>query len=246
MRRASLLTVSLAMVVLGVGGPHDQGVEVPFVGCPADGQVGPIEAPQGKPRTVALDTRTAGRIAFYKGDVGFGVFAPRGWHCRVWYGSGGETIIVTPGRIDSGTHRRLGTGQAVELMSALGGTSGRFTVARYASQLFRSAAAEFIERVKSESLVPTADLIIERSSNDSMTYSDILTVTFTTAANKPGLGTQEDLDPSSDMIHGIAVLDTSGDWEIHVLDARLGTSLRQVEAAILKLNKDCMRRSEGC
>src|SRR5262245_1175600 len=74
---------------------------VAFVGCPADGQTGEIAAPQGEPKVVVLDGVSADAVAYYKGEHAPGAFAPSGWHCRVWYGSAGSTLIVTPAPINS-------------------------------------------------------------------------------------------------------------------------------------------------
>ncbi|HUA18015.1 MAG TPA: hypothetical protein VMB25_04665, partial [Bryobacteraceae bacterium] len=73
-RRAGLVAFACAIPLLG------QTARVPFVGCAADGQAGPVQAPKGHDREVRMGTRTAERLAYYK-DTGPGVLAPRGWHC---------------------------------------------------------------------------------------------------------------------------------------------------------------------
>src|SRR5260370_29660297 len=99
---------------------------IPFVGGPSQGQIGYVRAPEGESQSIDLDSVAAGQIAYYKGDNGPGVFAPRGWHCRGWEGSAGGTLVVSPGLIDSlGARPRL-LGRAVELEGWEGGTSGRF------------------------------------------------------------------------------------------------------------------------
>jgi len=107
-------------------------------------------------------------------------------------------------------------------------------------------AAKFIERVESESLVPAEEFALGPYANDSVRYADSLTVEFTTPANKTGLGTERSFAPSQDAVRGIAVLATSGDWGMSILRVRLGPSMRRVEAAILKLNKECMQRIDRC
>jgi hypothetical protein len=74
---------------------------VAFVGCPADGQVGPLDPPNGTARTVALSEVQADQIAYYRGEFAPGLFAPAGWNCRIWYGSSGSTLVVTPATIDA-------------------------------------------------------------------------------------------------------------------------------------------------
>src|SRR5436190_3374384 len=145
--RPTLLGFTLALAVPWTGG-QAQGT-VPFVGCPADGQSGPIAPPKGQPKVVSLGDLPAGGIAYYKGDQAPGVFAPAGWHCRVWYGSSGSTLVVTPTPLDT-THFPKVAGPAVEMSVSYGGTSGRFNVARYASRLFPRLLARFIQRVKGE------------------------------------------------------------------------------------------------
>jgi len=100
--RQSFLGLALAFAVPWAGCQAQQGT-VPFVGCSADGQSGPIQPPKGQPKVVSLGEHPAGAIAYYKGEQAPGVFAPAGWHCRVWYGSSGSSILVTPTPIDT-TH----------------------------------------------------------------------------------------------------------------------------------------------
>jgi hypothetical protein len=250
MRRAHsrqiLVSVALAMVLPSWAGSQVQREPIPFVGCPADGQVGPLDAPQGTPKLVAVDRGTAGRIAYYKGAFGSGVFAPRGWHCRVEYGSSGAIILITSAAIElANDHLPKAHDHAIELESLSGGTAGRYDLARYASRLFPRVAAKFIERVKSEGHLGATEFVLGPYANDSTRYPDDVTAEFTSPATKRGLGTERNLVPSRDPIRGIAVLDTSGDWSISILRVRLGSSMGQVEAAILELNRECVR-SDGC
>src|SRR2546426_2697247 len=90
--RPTFLGLVLALAVPWAGCQAQQGT-VPFVGCSADGQSGPIEPPKGQPKVVSLGEHPAGAIAYYKGEQAPGVFAPAGWHCRVWYGSSGSSIL---------------------------------------------------------------------------------------------------------------------------------------------------------
>jgi hypothetical protein len=244
-----LVGVTTVMVLLSWGGPQIQREAIPFVGCPADVQGEAIGAPRGTPKVVALDGATARAIAYYQGDSGTspGVFAPRGWHCRIWAGSAGSTMLVTPASIDSTTVRQPKSyTDAVEIVFLDGGTSGRFGVARIASRLFPRVAAKFVERVKSEGLEPAGEFARGPYPNDSVSYSDSLMAEFTTPARKTGLGTEGTLGPSQDAIRGIAVLCASGDWGMTILRVRLGPNTRRVELGILGLNKAWMQRSDGC
>src|SRR2546427_12860328 len=100
--RSRLVGLTLAFSALSAGCQPQQRAGT-FVGCPADGQLGPIEAPKDQPKVVSLPDVPVGAIAYYKGEQAPGVFAPTGWHCRVWYGSSGSSVLVTPTRIDT-TH----------------------------------------------------------------------------------------------------------------------------------------------
>jgi hypothetical protein len=126
-------------LILAAGMAFGQ-VTVPFVGCKSDGQVGPREAPAGKPKAVALPAEVAGRLAFYKAEIGGGVLAPRGWYCFGTYGSGGSNLLVSPVPIDAA---RIFTrdweglpGSGLELRFSDGGTSGRFHVAEIIDRVF--------------------------------------------------------------------------------------------------------------
>src|SRR6202007_2816920 len=146
MTRTRKLSVLVALAIAAFLPPSAEAQAkrdtIPFVGCPADGQAGSIEPPAGAPKIVALGDASAREIAYYKGAQARGVFAPRGWHCRVWYGSSGSALVVSPVSIDSPYFPPPKfRGQAVEMQGILGGTSGRFGVARYASRLFPQVAA---------------------------------------------------------------------------------------------------------
>src|SRR5205814_5599128 len=61
----------------GTEDPGD-GVSVPFVGCPSDGQIGPIDPPKAAFKIVPEKGRVTPQIAYYKGAEGSGVYAPKG------------------------------------------------------------------------------------------------------------------------------------------------------------------------
>ena len=222
---------------------------VPFVGCPADGQGGYIAPPQGAPKAVTGPGVPVASLAYYKGDEGPGVFAPRGWHCQAMYGSAGSSILVTREPIDSA---RLFSGlkihgPAVELVVYDGGTSGRFPVATYASKLFPAAAAKFIAGVKEEGLVPDSELYVN-DPHDSVSLVSALVASFATPPGQTGLGTRGYLATSPDGIRGVAVLDNSDPAEpqLWILRVRVSSGATPVSAAILRLNESCMKTREGC
>jgi len=244
--RPTLAGLTLAFAVSWAGCHAQQGA-VPFVGCPADGQTGPIGPPNGQPKVISPSDVSAGAIAYYKGESAPGVFAPSGWHCRVWYGSSGSGVLVTPTPIDT-THLLPPKvlGPAVEMSLAFGGTSGRFSVATYASRLFPKVLASFIEGVRNEHLVPDSEFDPRRYARDSVTSVDTWLAEFTTPAGVSGLGTAGVLGPSKDPIHGVAVIVPGSEQDMIILLVRLGGNMGQVEAAVLRLNRECMQKAEGC
>ncbi len=220
-----------------------------FVGCPADGQLGYIDPPDGAPKMVTLPDTLASQIAFYKAENSPGVFAPRGWHCKVTYGSNGSSLRVTPKALDttdlrSATIRR----PVVELEFEVGGTSGRFSVAAYASRLFPKTAAAFIERVKKEGLEPVSDFERGPYPHDSVRYPDSLVAEFITPPETNGLGTGVVLLPSRDTVRGIVVLDDADPDEpnITILRVRIPPNMHRVADTILRLNRECVVTHEGC
>jgi hypothetical protein len=245
--RATLATLALTLAA-PCASCHAQQRTIPFVGCPADGQMGPIAPPRGQPQVLPLSQVPAGAIAYYKGEQAPGVFAPAGWHCRVWYGSSGSMILVTPRPIDT-THflPPKVTGPAVEMGIRFGGTSGRFAVASYGSRLFPTVLAKFIEHVKNEGLSPDSELSPHRFAADSVTSIASFVATFTTPPNVDGLGTSSFLGPSGDATRGVAVITQDpSEPDLSMLRVRLGGSMREIEAAVLRLNSQCMQQANGC
>src|SRR5258708_9020660 len=80
--RVTLLGVALALAVTLDSGLGNQGVTVPFVGCPENIHGEATPPPKGAPKIVRIDAATARQIAYYAGENGPAVFAPRGWHCH--------------------------------------------------------------------------------------------------------------------------------------------------------------------
>jgi hypothetical protein len=245
--RATLSTLALALAA-PCASCRVQQRTIPFVGCPADGQMGPVAPPRGQPQVVSLSQVPAGAIAYYKGEQAPGVFAPAGWHCRVWYGSSGSTILVTPLPID--TTQFLPpkiTGPAVQMGLSFGGTSGRFAVASYASRLFPALLAKFIEHVKNEGLSPDSEFLPHRYAADSITSIDSFVAAFTTPPNVDGLGTAGLLGASGDAIRGVAVITQDpSEPDLSILRVRLADNMREIAAAVLRLNRQCMQQADGC
>ena len=126
---------------------------VPFVGCPSDGQQGPVAAPKGQPKTLDLDAAAAKALAWYQAKYSAGALAPRGWKCFSFYGSSGVTLTIAPsGKLDDMSQPLAGA--AVTLADDLGGTSGRFAVAKVAARVFAAPAKAFVAAVIAEGIEP--------------------------------------------------------------------------------------------
>jgi hypothetical protein len=220
-------------------------VLVPFVGCPSEGQAGPFDPPKGSPKAVALPAALAEQIAYYVGEHSQGVFAPRGWHCQVIYGSSGGTLVVTPAAVDpSQLYRSKVRGHAVELEGIASGGSGRFQVAAVSSLLFPKAAAAFIKQVRDlEPEILRDELEALPHAKDSIGPVVGTLARFATPADARGLGTACSLAPTGDAIHGVAVLH---EGYLSILRLRLGQNMDSIEGAILRLNHECMLNVGGC
>lgn len=214
---------------------------VPFVGCPADGQIGPVSAPDGKPKKVALAPELAAKLAWYqsaKHAVGLGVLAPRGWHCFGTYGSNGASLYVAPEPLDSKQvllHRNWPgfTGPAVQVSLSDGGTSGRFEVARIVARVFPDFQ-NFAQRVIAEKVEPAADFPFGPFPADQLTYPSQHTVEFTTPAEVQGLGTASWLLPSSLPIRGAVMLFPEDDMSVQQISVRLPAEEQALERVIVQ------------
>jgi hypothetical protein len=113
--------------------------------------------------------------------------------------------------------------------------------------LFPGVIDRFIQKVN-EDLDTPLRAERQRYAGDSVKNLNGVTAEFTTPANTAGLGTDGDLDPSQDVISGIAVLDQSDpEWpNLWIVRVRLRPNMDRLKAAILRLNRECMQRSGGC
>ena len=121
---------------------------VPAIGCPRDGQVGPQDAPilPESVRVIILEGMASSLTYYSDGDVGSGTLAPRGWDCFGTYGSGGSTLYVVPSRLGDpilDRPEKVAGGPAVIRSFMIGGTSGRFPIARISARIFPALA--FVE-----------------------------------------------------------------------------------------------------
>ena len=227
-----IAALSLVVSVLGFWSGSATAGNLPFVGCPSDGQQGPQRSPKYR-LTPAVLGNDAARLAYYAMEDGTGVIAPRGWRCFGRYGSNGSTLTVAPApdawAVHSGKSRYVGL--AVLRSTSFGSTSGRFEVAAFAARLF-PVAAKFVSEIEGEGSsnsfprgVPPADRIARRGDDE---------VLFTTPAKASGTGTRGHLAPGALPIDGIAILAADQDHALDTMDARLPAAIRPLVAHIIK------------
>jgi hypothetical protein len=194
---------------------------VPFVGCPSDGQSGPVAAPKGEAKAINADAATASQLAYYQAQDSFGALAPRGWRCFYLYGSNGASLLIAPsGNLDAPDVRLRGP--AIIATVSNGGTSGRFAVAKYAARLFPKLAQDFIAGVVAEGIEPKESFPAGPYSADKLTYKSARRVEFITPANKDGLGASDRLLKNSTSIVGMATLKETPDGpDFFLLTVRL-------------------------
>ncbi len=207
-------------------------VQVPFVGCPSDGQLGPIPAPKHKIRSVPVTAKAAVKLAWYQASYGQGVLAPRGWLCFGTYGSSGSNLYVSPQRLTSEmlfSDKWKGiTGSAVQLSDMSGGTSGRFAVSDAISRVFPAYRAYVAKQDLGNDKLPNGPY-----QTDTLRYQNEHTVEYTTPARKMGLGTDSRLLADDLPISGVNLL-TGVDTDLVSLSVRLPADSDMLVQAITR------------
>lgn len=227
MMRWVLASLILAMVTPALAQKAEL-TPAPFVGCPSDGQQGPIAAPKQATRTPLLTSELADRLAYYQGND-LAVLAPRGWRCIEFSGSNGSILLVTlgpPPKSRDPASKRIG-GHFVIVELSLASTSGRFRVAEVAGPLF-PVAKKFVDGVKSE---PDVKLDFVSIVNDKLTRRSPTVVEFTTPADQDGLGIDSRVLKMYLPISGVAML--TADTDLVMLRTRLPTQQRDLGATII-------------
>lgn len=198
--------------------------DVPTVGCPQDGQIGPQDAPS-LPKTVpvAVPSGMVSRLAYYSASnvSGEGVLGPKGWDCFGTYGSSGSQLVVVPQRMGDNIldrFQRLKNGPAIIRSVSIGDTSGRFTVAHIAARLFPTAR-KFVEAVEEEGIDSRESYKFVPWPEDHIKYLTEFVVSFTTLRGRSGAGTESGLIPNSDPISGLIMANGIGDNIDHSGDA---------------------------
>jgi hypothetical protein len=167
--------------------------DIPFVGCKADGQVGPLPAPPMPIRMPFVPKAVANRLAYYEAQNTPGIVAPRGWSCFGYYGSSGGSLILQPGvtpvhddLLNQSPIKRYG----IEIESSVSDTSGRFDVASVIARLFPTHK-DFLGKVEGEGIMPSRDFPEGPFPADILTQYNDNDMSFETPANTIGLGTEQ-------------------------------------------------------
>jgi hypothetical protein len=166
-----------------------------------------VDSPKGNANGIELSSELANQLAYYKAENGFGILAPRGWHCFSTYGSNGGSLFVSPEPINEKelfeSDWKGFAGPAVQVSVSVGGTSGRFAVARTIARVFpdRMDFVHDVEGIEPASSFPTGPYPTDRLQRRGKSI-----VEFETPANTKGLGSQSRLEINSSSIQGVAIL----------------------------------------
>jgi len=181
------------------------GVTVPFVGCPSDGQAGPIDPPKGHPVMLPLPATLAGRVALYSyfDSPAAGLLGPVGWHCFHSYGSGGGSLVVSP---ELHPEWKRFSGPAIELTVRHGSGSGALEVLSMMALVFPAHISEVNGFMTVEPEL-TKDFKLGPYPTDRLIYRDNDTVEYQTPPNTEGLGTHSMLLKNDRPIEGVTMLD---------------------------------------
>ena len=205
---------------------------MPFVGCPADGQTGPIAAPAARPMPDVPGSGAAA-LAWYVSEHE-AVLAPRGWQCFELYGSNGGILVVAPQPLSfdqlvagNGVLR----GPAVIRDYTLGGTSGRFTVVDLIARYFPAHRA-FIQEVRDMGF-DLEDLPDGPYPNDRIVTRSATMIRLTTPPGRVGAATTFRLAPNELPAETVIRLYPGSEMDASVLIVRLPAGQKMLGSAII-------------
>jgi hypothetical protein len=239
-RRPSLSHLACTALALllssAISGQQQAPSTIPFVGCKADGQLGPQPSPHKPPFHFHLDPTAANRLAYYEGWEGNGVLGPRDWYCFETYGSNGSTLYISPTPLNPkqffDPNWKGFTGPVIQISSMIGDTSGRFAVAEVIARVF-PAHRDFVNSVIVEGLRPATDFPFGPYPDDHLTYKTDEVVEYVTPPNCKGLGTSSWLLPNQQPILGVAML-TGEELSLTQLSLRLPTGMDDLAPIIIR------------
>jgi hypothetical protein len=219
---------------------HAQGTQagsgIPFVGCKSDGQMGPLRSPKGNADRIEVSSELANQLAYYKAENGFGIVAPRGWHCFSTYGSNGSSLFISPEPINEKELFKSDwkgfSGPVIQVSVSVGDTSGRFDVARTIARVFPDRM-DFVRDVVSEGIEPADSFPAGPYATDKLKRRGKRIVEFETPANAKGLGSQSRLDVNSSSIQGVAIL-VGEEPNLVQLSMRLPAPYQRLSNAIIQ------------
>jgi hypothetical protein len=230
---------------ISAGAMFGQLASVPFVGCESSGQIGVAKTPTSGPMSLPVSQREAGALAYYEGAWGFGVLAPRGWHCVQVSGSSGYLLLVSlkpiePTKVFAPAWNGL-LGPAIDLEVSPGGTSGRYKVAEVIFRVF-PAFKSFADGV--HELMPTREIPSGRYPKDTLSYKSKSVVEYSTPAQTDGLGTNDVIKKNGDPIRGVAILVGPTDMpDLFLLSARLPPGMADLATTIIgQVERDAQQR----
>jgi hypothetical protein len=233
---ALLSTALMAGIGFATPAYAQASASVQFVGCKSDGQVGPQDAPIGKPKMIKISPQLAQRVAYYKASDGEGVLGPRGWYCFGTYGSSGSNLYVTPTPLNSAqlfSNSWKGiSSYGIQLSELNGDTSGRFNVAQTIARVFPAHLA-FVRQVIAEGIEPATSFPYGPYPADKLIYRSKETVEYVTPPKTEGLGTKSFLIKDANPINGVALL-TGEELSLTHLSARLSPEMSDLLPVIIQ------------
>ena len=234
---ACRVIVALIALVAADDRASAESSRVPFVGCPGDGQQGPISAP-ASPHTVRVELgeNVSQRLAFYRAQLSPGVLAPRGWQCAGLMGSSGSFLLVAPHLPplkDFVTAYHNLPGPAVIAEENFGGTSGRFAVAEVLARIFPTWRA-FVRSVETNDYGGTFHPVFRPYPADILTRKSDRIVEFATPASSDGLGTDWWLRKGQMPVRGVLIIEGDGqDITLATVRVRLPDQLADLTGPIV-------------
>ena len=125
------------------------------------------------------------------------------------------------------------SGSAIQLSTSVGGTSGRFAVAKTIARVFPDRM-DVVRDVIAEGIEPASSFPTEPYATDKLQRIGKDAVEFETPANTMGLGTQSRLAINSSPIHGVAILLGDEQPSLIQLSMRLLNRYRSLERTIIQ------------